>query len=104
MVTVYNNSIYNCDCGCGLQFIKYTIGFQLYLKNDTNNLISINQNKVLNYDLSQYQIMIQNLNRNDFIALLIQNQHIDPVWLHLYNEYIDLVNYDDIPHDSIITS
>ena len=101
-----DNNLYKCDCGCELYFIKYTVGLQLYLKKDNiHNIIinenKINENKINNYDFDLYKNAIINLTCNEFILLITQKKNEDSVWFHLYNEYIDLINYN-IPNDSTI--
>lgn len=103
---MFNNNldIYICECGCNLYFIAFNNAIQYYLKTLNNNFICIKENKIFkSYNWDDYVNHILNIRYDDFIVLITKNKNIDPVWVHLYNEYIHLIHYN-IDSNSIITN
>lgn len=88
------DNIYQCDCGCKLQFRKFAPGLDIYVGQDR----IITQLPMLKYTWSDYlQLDVFNtwMELKEYITVNCNNalnyielEEVDAPWIHLYNKYI----------------
>ena len=90
----YNYSMsYACDCGCGLSFERFSLGFEYHICDYTDEQGSgrmIYENKIMEYSWSNYLYSLDDKTIGEFVQLIKKNKNVDNVWKHLYNQYKDM--------------
>jgi len=94
---IENADIYICICGCGLKFINYETGLDIYVENSW----IITQNAMVEYDwnsfIPRHEHKIWQELKDYIIKKYKDNEviHRGP-FIHLYNYHVDVEN-DPIP-------
>ena len=94
-----HNYVYVCKCGCNISFIDYSLGWDMYFKNNESILKYIfTENRMVDMTWNEYIDINKFKTWDELWSHILENKDVDNIMLHLYNQY--KIFEDVMPQDT----